>query len=44
MNRNNNETSKIWPDLNPTAPSQLEVNPQNYRKAKISSEKLFPLD
>ena len=25
-----NETSKIYPDLNPTAPAQEEVNPQNY--------------
>ena len=31
-----NKTSKIYPDLNPMASSQQEVNPSNYRLAKIS--------
>ena len=29
-----NDTSKIQSDLNPTAPSKQEVNPENYRLAK----------
>ena len=31
-----NKTSKVYPDLNPMASSQQEVNPSNYRLAKIS--------
>ena len=41
----NNETSKIYPDLNPTAPSrgasQLEVNLQNCKLAKLSEVEAY---
>lgn len=41
----NNETSKICPDLNPTAPSrgasQLEVNLQNCKLAKLSEVEAY---
>ena len=36
MNVYDNKTIIIYPDLNPMASSQQEVNPQNYRLAKIS--------
>ena len=39
-----NETGKIYPDLNPTLPSQQKVNPQNYRLAKISEVEVYFLD
>ena len=31
-----NDTSKIYPTLGPSAPPSQEVNPQTYRLAKIS--------
>ena len=36
----NNETSKIYPDLNPTAPQE----PQTYRLNKLSETESFFLD
>ena len=36
----NNETSKIYPDLNPTAPQE----PQTYRLNKLSEIESFFLD
>ena len=39
-----NNASKICSDLNPTAPSQQEVNPQNYSLAKISEVEAYLLD
>ena len=38
------KTSKIYPDLNLTSPSQQEVNPQNYRLSKISEAEVYFLD
>ena len=32
----NNEKNKVYPDLNPAASSQQELNPHNYRLAKIT--------
>lgn len=43
MNKDGNEISKIYPDLNPTAPLQQEINPQNYWVAKISKFEPFLL-
>ena len=37
-------TNKIYSDLNPTASSQLQVNQQNYRLAKISHVEAYFLD
>lgn len=33
------ETSKIYPDLNPAAPSKQEIHPQNYWLTKIANGK-----
>ena len=38
-----NDTSKSYPDLNPTAPSQQDLNPQNCRLAKISKVEAYLL-
>ena len=35
------KTSKIYPELSHAAPSQQEVNPQNYRQAKISKVEAY---
>ena len=32
----NKEKDKVYPDLNPAASSQQELNPHNYRLAKIT--------
>ena len=39
-----NDTSKIHPTLDPTAPPSQEVNPQTYRLAKISEIEAYFLD
>ena len=39
-----NDTSKIYPTLDPTAPPSQEVNPQTYRLAKISEIEAYFLD
>ena len=39
-----NDTSKIYPTLGPSAPSSQEVNPQTYRLAKISEIEAYFLD
>ena len=36
-----NETNKIYPNLNPTALLQHEVNPQNYRLTKIKKVEAY---
>ena len=41
MSKYGNETSNIYPDLNPIAPLQQEVNPQNYGLAKISEVEIY---
>ena len=33
-----NDKSKIYPTLDPSAPPSQEVNPQTYRLAKISAK------
>ena len=40
----NNETSKIYPTLGPSAPPSQEVNSQIYRLAKISEIEAYFLD
>ena len=44
MNVYDNDTSKIYPTLDPTAPPSQEVNPQTYRLAKISEIEAYFLD
>ena len=39
-----NDTSKIYPTLGPSAPPSQEVNPQTYRLAKISEIEAYFLD
>ena len=39
-----NDTSKIYPTLDPSAPPSQEVNPQTYRLAKISESEAYVLD
>ena len=39
-----NDTSKIYPTLGPSAPPSQEVNPQTYRLAKISEIEVYFLD
>ena len=39
-----NDTSKIYPTLEPSAPPSQEVNPQTYRLAKISEIEAYFLD
>ena len=39
-----NDTSKIYPTLGPSAPPSQEVNPQTYRLAKISETEAYFLD
>ena len=39
-----NDTSKIYPTLRPSAPPSQEVNPQTYRLAKISEIEVYFLD
>ena len=39
-----NDTSKIYPTLSPSAPPSQEVNPQTYRFAKISEIEAYFLD
>ena len=39
-----NDTSKIYPPLDPSAPPSQEVNPQTYRLAKISEIEAYFLD
>ena len=36
-----NDTSKGYSDRNPTGPSQQDINPQNYRLAKISKAEAY---
>ena len=40
----NNDTSKIYPTLGPSAPPSQEVNPQTYCLAKISKIEAYFLD
>ena len=40
----NNKTSKIFLDLNNAASLQQEVNPHDYRQAKISKVEIYFLD
>ena len=44
MSVDNNDTSKIYPTLGPSAPLSQEVNPQTYRLAKISEIEAYFLD
>ena len=44
MNVYDNDTSKIYPTLGPSAPPSQEVNPQTYRLAKISKIEAYFLD
>ena len=39
-----NDTSKIYPTLDPTAPPSQDVNAQTYRLAKISGIEAYFLD
>ena len=39
-----NDTSKVYPTLGPSAPPSQEVNPQTYRLAKISEIEAYFLD
>ena len=36
-----NETSKIYPSLDPSAPPSQEVNPQTYRLTKINESEAY---
>lgn len=36
-----NDTSKGYSDRNPTGPLQQDINPQNYRLAKISKAEAY---
>ena len=44
MSAYDNDTSKIYPTLDPSAPPSQEVNPQTYRLAKISEIEAYLLD
>ena len=39
-----NDTSKVYPTLGPSAPPSQEVNPQTYRLAKISEIEAYFLN
>lgn len=44
MSISDNKTSKFYSDVNPVAPSQQEVDPQNYMTAEISRVEAYFLN